>query len=191
MTKPVLHGPGYSTYVRAVRIALTEKGVDYDLREFDFIVVGFPEGFEKLNPFMKVPAFEHDGFTLHETSAILRYVDEAFDGPALQPGEVKARARMAQIIAIADNYLYQAAVHGVFIQRALVPSMGGETANGFYLGFASEFLPKNLDLGFTLCQTTAKGVRRLPPDNQDRIAFVFYIVTQVVQDAPRFSHSRS
>jgi glutathione S-transferase len=27
-------------------------------------------------PFAKVPAFEHDGFALYETQAIMRYVDE-------------------------------------------------------------------------------------------------------------------
>lgn len=127
MSKPILHGPGYSTYVRAVRIALAEKGVDYELNDFDFLGAGFPDGYEKLHPFKKVPAFEHDGFTLHETGAILRYVDEAFEGPSLQPAEVKTRARMTQAIFIVDNYLYQPAVHGVFIQRALVPKMGGTT----------------------------------------------------------------
>src|ERR1700730_12438062 len=29
-------------------------------------------------PFAKVPGFEHDGFALYETQAIMRYVDERF-----------------------------------------------------------------------------------------------------------------
>jgi hypothetical protein len=37
MVKPILHGPAYSTYVRTARLALTEKGVDYDLDHFDFM----------------------------------------------------------------------------------------------------------------------------------------------------------
>ena len=127
MAKPVLHGPSYSTYTRAVRIALAEKGVDYDLHEVDFINGGFPDGYEALHPLKKTPAFEHDGFRVYETAAILRYVDEAFDGPALQPSDAKGRTRMTQTISVIDCYLYQPAVHGVFIQRALVPTMGGTT----------------------------------------------------------------
>ncbi len=46
------------------------------------------------HPFAKVPAFEHDGFELYETAAIMRYVDETFEGPSLQPDEPRARARM-------------------------------------------------------------------------------------------------
>ena len=128
MAKPILHGPGYSTYTRTARIALAEKGVEYALNEIDFIGGGgFPAGFEKLHPFSKVPVLEHDGFSIFETAAITRYLDEAFTGASLQPKDVKQRARMAQAIGIIDNYLYQPAVHGVFIQRALVPKMGGET----------------------------------------------------------------
>ena len=72
-----------------------------------------------------VPAFEHDGFMLHETAAITRYVDEAFDGPALQPADVRARARMAQIIGIIDNYAYGPVVGQIVIQRLVVPMMNG------------------------------------------------------------------
>ena len=34
---------------------------------------------------------------------------------------------MTQAMSVVDGYLYQPAVHGVFIQRALVPNMGGTT----------------------------------------------------------------
>ncbi len=54
-------------------------------------------------PFAKVPAFEHDGFRIYETSAIMRYVDEAFDGPALQPADAKGRAIMEQAISVIDS----------------------------------------------------------------------------------------
>ncbi|MFT4606459.1 MAG: glutathione S-transferase [Chitinophagales bacterium] len=35
MSKPILYGPACSTYNRTVRIALTEKDVDYDMVEID------------------------------------------------------------------------------------------------------------------------------------------------------------
>ena len=124
MGTPIVHGPGYSTYVRTTRMTLEEKGVAYDLQEFDFMQ-GMPEEHLKRHPFGKVPAFEHDGFMLHETAAITRYVDEAFDGPALQPADVRARARMAQIIGIIDNYAYGPVVGQIVIQRLVVPMMNG------------------------------------------------------------------
>ncbi len=124
MGKPIVHGPAYSTYVRTTRMTLEEKGVAYDLREFDFMQ-GMPEEHLKRHPFGKVPAFEHDGFMLYETSAIARYVDEAFDGPALQPADVRARARMAQIVGIVDSYTYSPVITHIVIQRLVVPMMNG------------------------------------------------------------------
>ena len=122
MGKPVVYGPAYSTYVRSVRLALEEKGVDYTLEEIDFLH-GMPEEHFKRHPFGKVPAFEHDGFWLYEACAVERYVDEAFDGPSLQPADVRRRARMAQIIGIVDSYVYGPVVGVIVIQRLVVPML--------------------------------------------------------------------
>ena len=43
MADPIVYGPGYSSYVRTVRLALEEKGVAYRLEEFDFIQSGMPD----------------------------------------------------------------------------------------------------------------------------------------------------
>jgi glutathione S-transferase len=125
MAKPTLYGPGYSTYTRAARLAMEEKGVDYDLVEVDFIGGGMPDEHLARQPFGKVPAFEHDGLTLYETAAILRYIDEAFDGPSLQPQDAAARARMTQIISIIDAYTYPRTVGDLVVQRLVVPILGG------------------------------------------------------------------
>lgn len=126
MADPIIHGPGYSTYVRSVRLTCLEKGVPYQLQEFDFLA-GMPEEHLRRQPFGKVPAFEHDGFMLYETFAITRYIDEAFPGPSLQPDTAKARARMTQICQLNDSYLYGPAIGTIVIQRAIVPKQGGTT----------------------------------------------------------------
>ena len=77
-------------------------------------------------PFAKVPAFEHDGFRIYETSAIMRYVDEAFDGPALQPADAKGRARMEQAISVIDSYAYPSLIGGLVMQRLVAPMLGNE-----------------------------------------------------------------
>ena len=124
MADPILYGPGYSTYTRSARLALEEKGVGYQHVEVDFLQ-GMPEDQRARQPFGKVPAFEHDGFRLYETCAIERYVDEAFEGPALQPAEPRGRARMTQIISVLDSYTYGPTVGQLVIQRLVAPLMGG------------------------------------------------------------------
>ncbi|TPI26941.1 glutathione S-transferase family protein [Mesorhizobium sp. B2-1-8] len=118
MTKPILYGADYSVYVRIARMALEEKGIDYELVPLDiFASEGIPAWYLEHHPFGRIPAFEHDGFRLFETSAIARYVDEAFDGPALQPTDPRSRARMNQIIGMLDAYGYRSMVWDVAVER--------------------------------------------------------------------------
>lgn len=125
MAKPIVYGPAYSTYARTARLALEEKGVDYDLIEVDILqgVAKSPEHLAR-HPFGKVPAFEHDGFALYETDAITRYVNEAFPGVDLEPSDVRERARMTQAINVIDSYGYPCLITQIFIQRALMPMLG-------------------------------------------------------------------
>ena len=118
MTKPILYGADYSVYVRIARMALEEKGIGYELVPLDiFATEGIPAWYVEHHPFGRIPAFEHDGFRLFETNAIARYVDEAFDGPALQPADARGRARMTQIIGMLDAYGYRAMVWDVAVER--------------------------------------------------------------------------
>lgn len=123
MSKPILHGPAYSTFMRTARLAFEEKGVGYDLDHFDFME-GFPPEHQARHPFNRVPALTHGEFSLYETVAICRYADEAFDGPPLQPGDPQGRARMTQICSLLDCYAYGPAVGKIVIER-LVASMLG------------------------------------------------------------------
>ena len=131
MAKPVVYGPAYSTYARTVRLALEEKGVDYDLVEVDLLsgATQTPEHLAR-QPFGKVPAFEHDGFALYETDAVTRYINEAFPGPDLMPADAKSRARMAQAINIIASYGYPCLILQIFMQRAIMPMMGNPTDEG-------------------------------------------------------------
>lgn len=114
--QPALWGAAYSVYVRVAMLALREKGVPYDHHDVDiFAADGPPASHLALHPFARIPAFRHGDFALYETSAITRYVDEAFGGPCLQPHEAQARARMNQIISVADSYLYRPLVWGIYV----------------------------------------------------------------------------
>ena len=77
--QPIVFGAPYSVYVGAVRLALEEKGVHYELVPVDVFASGGPSPEHKARqPFGKIPAFEHAGFRLYEAGATTRYVDEAF-----------------------------------------------------------------------------------------------------------------
>lgn len=123
--RPTLYGAAYSVYVRIARLALIEKGVDHELIEVDvFAEAGLPDWYRALHPFGKIPAFSHDGLVLYETTAIARYVDEAFAGPPLQPAEPKLRAAMNQIVALIDAYAYRALVWDIYVERVSKPREG-------------------------------------------------------------------
>jgi glutathione S-transferase len=125
MARPHVYGADYSVYVQIVRLALVEKHVEYEHVPVSvFAAGGPPDWYLELHPFKRMPAFEHDGFSLYETAAITRYVDEAFDGPALQPADVRGRARMTQIIGLLDAYGYRPMVWDVYVQRIDRPNEG-------------------------------------------------------------------
>ncbi|HVI90173.1 MAG TPA: glutathione S-transferase family protein [Dongiaceae bacterium] len=125
-------GTAYSVYVRSVRLALEEKGVPYRLEEIDvFAPDGPPAELLWRQPFGRIPAFEHrqgsSTFALYETAAILRYVDEAFPGPELQPTGPMRRARMNQLLSILDSYAYRTLVWDIYVERVSRPKEGARS----------------------------------------------------------------
>lgn len=129
MARPTLYGADYSVYVRIARLALLEKGVAHELVPLDIFAEGGPPAwYVELHPFRKIPALEHEGLRLFETSAIVRYVDEAFAGPALQPADAQARAVMNQIVGLLDAYAYRALVWDIYVETVSKPR-DGRTVN--------------------------------------------------------------
>jgi len=126
MTRPVVFGTSYSVYTRVVRLTLEEKAVPYRMEEIDiFAETGPPTGYTERHPFLRIPAFEHEGFQLYETGAITRYVDEVFPNPPLMPDTAEGRARANQIIGILDSYAYRTWVWDIFVERVRIPEKGG------------------------------------------------------------------
>ena len=116
MGRATLYGADYSVYVRIARLALIEKNVDHELIPVDvFSPEGLPSWYLALNPFGRIPAFEHDGLVLYETAAIARYIDEAFQGRSLQPDDPRARAAMNQIVGLLDSYAYRTLVWDIYV----------------------------------------------------------------------------
>jgi glutathione S-transferase len=118
MNRATLFGAAYSVYVRIPRLVLAEIGVPYDLVEVDiFTKESIPADFAERHPFGRIPAFEHDGFRLFETDAIVGYILDRFGDHGLVPSDIQERARMRQIMRIMDNYGYRALVWGVYVEE--------------------------------------------------------------------------
>ena len=68
---------------------------------------------------------EHDGFSLYETQAILRYLDRALPNPALTPADPRRAARMDQVMNINDWYLFQGVGNVIIFHRVIGPRLMG------------------------------------------------------------------
>ena len=123
MVRPIVYGPAGSTHVWSARLALAEKGIAHEL-----VDTGFSGHREEphlsRHPFAKVPAFEHDGFMLYETQAILRYIDEGFPVAPLQSTDLHQFSRMNQIMGIVNAYAAPSIGAGILFNRMLAPRLG-------------------------------------------------------------------
>jgi glutathione S-transferase len=101
----IVHGVWGSPYMRGALLGLEERGVSYKVNAIELGAHLQAPHLER-HPFGRVPVFDHDDFRLYETQAILRYVANVFPGPALQPVDPRAAARMDQLIGITDWYFF-------------------------------------------------------------------------------------
>lgn len=122
MADVALYGVPQSTYVRTCRMTLAEKGVSGRLEP----VGPGSDAVSRLHPFGRIPAFTHGERTLFETMAITRYVDEAFDGPALQPENVYARAVMTQWMSAVVDSVYPTLMRDYLMHYAMAELRGTE-----------------------------------------------------------------
>jgi len=122
LPEPVVYGFPRSTYVNIVRLVLTHRDVPYVFHDLE-PVMGKPEHLA-LHPFNRVPILRHGDFSVYETSAIVSYIDEAFDGPRLTPREVRERARMNQWVSAVNSYYYPYMIYHVTHERLVYPELG-------------------------------------------------------------------
>jgi glutathione S-transferase len=119
-----LHGYQYSVYAWIARLAMHAKGARYKWVEVNPFAKDVPTDYLAMHPFGRVPTLVNGDFVLFETTAITRYVDEAFEGPRLQPINPEDRARVSQIISIIDSYAYWPLVRQVFSHGVFRPRLG-------------------------------------------------------------------
>jgi glutathione S-transferase len=119
-----LYGYQYSVYAWITRLAMHEKGIGYTWVEINPFARDVPADYLAMHPFGRVPTLVNGDFVLFETSAIIRYLDEAFEGPRLQPVNPQDRGRVSQIISVIDGYAYWPLVRQVFSHGVFRPRLG-------------------------------------------------------------------
>jgi glutathione S-transferase len=120
MAEFVVYGVPGSPYVRSALLGLHEKQAPYRLEALtEGIQATRTEEHMQRHPFGRVPVLDHGDFRLYETQAILRYVDAMASGPALQPRDARAAARMNQIVGIVDWYVFPYISVGITAERLM------------------------------------------------------------------------
>jgi glutathione S-transferase len=77
-------------YCARVRIALAEKGIEYETVEVD--LEDRPAWIYEKNPLGRVPVLEEDTFVLAESAVIDEYLDDRYPDPPLWPADPADRA---------------------------------------------------------------------------------------------------
>lgn len=124
MSEFIVHTVPGSPFARAVMAVLEEKGARWRVSP---LAPGAAkqEPHISRHPFGRMPVLEHDGFTLYETQAILRYVDRVLPQPALTPADPRAAARMDQLMNVNDWYLFQGCASVIAFHRVVAPRILG------------------------------------------------------------------
>src|SRR5439155_25779083 len=84
-----------------------------------------------LHPFGRIPALRDGDTPVWETSAILRYLDESFDGPlTLTPGRISDRVACEQWVSAVNSYLYDTMIRRYVLQFVFPRGEAGQPDRG-------------------------------------------------------------
>ena len=115
-----IYGIPLSPFVRKVHLALAYKGVDFES------VPSMPGDeapeFRAVSPLGKIPALQHDNFSVPDSSIILRYLDTEFPDKSIFPSGSRASATVCWLEEFADTKLVEGC-SVFFRERFLNPTM--------------------------------------------------------------------
>jgi glutathione S-transferase len=112
-------GAPMSSYVRVVRIACAEKGVDYDFKP----AAPHSADADAIHPMGKIPSMRHGDVELFESKAICTYLDKAFPGPKLIPEDALGAAQVEQWISFVNTVTDPAIIRQYVVPGYIIPGM--------------------------------------------------------------------
>src|SRR5262245_29015901 len=118
----VLHEHPLSPYAQKVKIALGEKGVEFESRLPDLLGGNLGE-FAALNPRLEVPALVDGEVGMFDSTIILEYLEDRWPTPPLLPVGAAERARVRMLEELCDTY-YEAINWAIFEIRVFQRATG-------------------------------------------------------------------
>ena len=94
-----------SPFVWRVWLALEHKGIAYEATRLSIKDMK-SDAYLALNPRGRVPVLLHEGRALYESTAMLDYLEEVFEGPSLWPADPFERFRARRIVLEASSELF-------------------------------------------------------------------------------------
>ena len=105
-----LYSGPLSLFTAKVRIALDEKGLDYELISVPFSrAAGYSPKLPEMlaiNPKGQVPVLIDDDVSVYDSTLILEYLEERCPEPPLFPRQIAERVRCRQLEAASDEILF-------------------------------------------------------------------------------------
>ena len=101
-----------STNSRKVRIALLEKGLEFERINVDLSKreQKNPE-YLKIHPFGQIPALDDEGFVIYDSTIINEYLEDEYPYPPLMPNDSEGRARARLLEDLRDSQFNPYFVH--------------------------------------------------------------------------------
>src|SRR5439155_26754870 len=99
----VLYEHPLSPYAQKVKIALAEKGIEFECRLPNFMSGDDPE-FAAANPRLEVPALVDGETRVFDSTIMLEYLEDRWPKPALLPATPEERARVRMLEDLCDTY---------------------------------------------------------------------------------------
>jgi glutathione S-transferase len=94
-----------STNSRKVRIALLEKGLEFERINVDLTKREQKNpDYLRVHPFGQVPALDDEGFIIYDSTIINEYLEDEYPYPALMPKDSEGRARARLMEDFCDSH---------------------------------------------------------------------------------------
>src|SRR3970282_2460061 len=94
-----------STNSRKVRIALIEKGLEFERINIDLSKKEQKNPqYLKIHPFGQVPALDDEGFIVYDSTIINEYLEDEYPYPSLWPSDSEGRARARLMEDLRDRH---------------------------------------------------------------------------------------
>src|SRR3989337_248835 len=99
-----------STNSRKVRIALIEKGLEFERINIDLSKKEQKNPqYLKIHPFGQVPALDDEGFIIYDSTIINEYLEDEYPYPPLLPKDSEGRAQVRLMEDLRDSQFNPAA----------------------------------------------------------------------------------